>query len=410
MNLPHILLLYIDPGLGSMISSVIIGLTLTLMFTMRNLFYKVVSIFWGKFKSYDCNFEGQLVFFNEGKNYWKVFKPVLDSLIAQRQHCVYISADKDDPGIKLQSEYVQTICLGSMRSAIFSLNRLKAKMCIMTTPQLDVLQLKCSKYVKHYCHLLHAPVDIHVYKKFAFDEYDSVLCSSTFQINHIRYLEKKRGTKAKTLLETGCTYYDEYVSPLPVNSLILNNAQQAVLIAPTWGDKSSLSIIALLIERVLLLGYAVIFRPHPQSWISDKALIEHIIKAYESNISFSVDKDVDMYTSMHKATLMICDVSGIIYDFALLFKKPIITLVGENNFYGYEGDDIPERNSALYLVDEVGAVLPYKDTSDIVNIDTAIEQAIYTDISTDIIDMHIFNFKSAGEVAATQIKEIYNTL
>ena len=59
--------------------------------------------------------------------------------------------------------------IGNDLTAFTLLNHIKVKVMIMTTPQLDVMHLKRSKNVEHYVHLIHAPTDTLVYKKYAFD-------------------------------------------------------------------------------------------------------------------------------------------------------------------------------------------------------------------------------------------------
>jgi len=114
-----------------------------------------------------------------------------------------LSADEEDEGLLLTNDCVETHYIGNIRQAIFVLNQLKAKVCVMTTPQLDVIALKRSKDVDHYCHIIHSPTDIHAYKKFAFDYFDSVLCSSEAQINNLKFLEYERNSLPKQLLRTG---------------------------------------------------------------------------------------------------------------------------------------------------------------------------------------------------------------
>ena len=191
----------------------------------------------GSKSSVDCNFEGKLVIFSEGGIYWNVFRPVLEGLIEAKQECIYLTADKQDPGLEMVSEYIESKYLGNMNAAIFSLNRMKARVCVMTTPQLNVLQLKRSKGVRHYCHIMHAPADVHYYDKYAFDDYDSVLCTSRYQIENIRILEEKRGEKKKMLFETGCTYFDGIEA---VQRNDVESEPKTVVIAPTWGEKSFL--------------------------------------------------------------------------------------------------------------------------------------------------------------------------
>ena len=270
-------LLYIDPGTGSLIGSTLMGLGLVVVFSVKSFFYRAVSFFTGKKNFKDCNFEGKLVFFNEGKNYWNCFKPVLDEMIKEKQPFVYLTCDKDDPGLKMNYEGAELIYLGSFQEAIFSLNKLKAKVCVMTTPQLEILMLKRSKDVEHYVNLMHSPSDIHDYKKFAFDYFDSVLCTSSFQIEELRYLEELRKTRVKELFETGCTYYQgrrEHVKEI-------KNESPVILLAPTWGAKGFLLYVNKMLEILLKLNFKVIFRPHPQSFISEKETIKNIENKYE---------------------------------------------------------------------------------------------------------------------------------
>ena len=80
---------YIDPGTGSLLISLLISFVLSIIFSVRNLFYKIILFFSGKKYKGSNDFENKLVFFNEGKNYWNVFKPVLDELITNKQKFIY---------------------------------------------------------------------------------------------------------------------------------------------------------------------------------------------------------------------------------------------------------------------------------------------------------------------------------
>ena len=188
----EVIIAYIDPGTGSLIISALIGAILTFLFTLKGIFYKILSKFSIKASHLNNDFTGKLVFFNEGERYWNVFEPVLIELIKNEQPFIYLTADKNDSGLKLNSKVCEAHYCGSINQSILLLNQLKAKMCVMTTPQLDILTLKRSKYVTHYCYLFHSPVDIHYYKKFAFDRFDSILCVNDFHIDNLRRLENIR--------------------------------------------------------------------------------------------------------------------------------------------------------------------------------------------------------------------------
>ena len=393
-------LLYIDPGTGSLLMSILIGFTITIVFSLKNIFYKAISFFVGKKYKGTVNFSGELVFFNEGVKYWNVFKPVLDELERQNRKFVYLTADKDDPGLNINPEICNSLYLGDMNQALLSLNKLSANMCVTTTPQLNIMAWKRSKYVKHYCYLHHSPPDIHAFKKFAFDYYDSVLCSSTYQINNLRQLERDRNSKRKLLLETGCTYYDIMVIERTGNN-------EHILIAPTWGDKSFFySKGELLIETLLSKGHKVLYRPHPQSWISEKGLLASVMSIYENNRLFEIDKRVDNSYALSNAQLMITDTtSGVIYDVAFLYMIPIIAVENTWGDGGYESSDIDEPASTKYLLDDIGKTISGTDIGDI---NSVIEKLSEVKISKKIIDKHIFNYQMSGQVAAEQIISLFN--
>jgi hypothetical protein len=74
-----------------------------------------------------------------------------------------LTSDEQDPGLLYSSELVSTRYIGVGTRAYAYLAVLEADVCAMTTPGLDVLQIKRSKGVKHYAHLIHAPTDVGLY-------------------------------------------------------------------------------------------------------------------------------------------------------------------------------------------------------------------------------------------------------
>ncbi len=396
------MILYIDPGTGSLLISAIIGLGMTILFTAKGFFYKTIAKLSGKSYKGRNDFSGKLVFFNEGRNYWNVFKPIVEKLIKQKQEFVYLSADKNDPGLNINSQYCEPIFIGKMQQAVFFLNRIKAKMCVTTTPQLDVIAFKRSKEVKHYCYLNHSFVDIHAYKKFAFSYYDSILCGSKYHIKNLRQLEQYRKDKKKILMETGCTYFDEY----KINSI---TTESHVLLAPTWGDRSFLNQNCKELINYLLEGKSkIVFRPHPQSWISDKKVLQQITDIFGSNEKFEIDKSTDNSKSLEKAHTLICDISsGIIFDAAFIYKKSIIAIDFKWDDGGYESSDLENKASTNYLLEDIGKVIYPNDYK---NINSIIKEIKRKEITEDVINKHIFNFRKAGKVSTEQIISIFNKI
>jgi hypothetical protein len=343
-----------------------------------------------------------IIFFSEGKNYWRVYESVIEELLKGNQSVIYLSAEKDDLGLALSSEYFKSYFIGNMKTAVFRLNKMKARMCVLTTPQLGVLSLIRSDSVDHYSHIIHSPTDIHSYKKFAFDYYDSILCSSISQIDNLRYLERRRASKTKRIFQTGCTYYD-LLKPISKTS------GYSILVAPTWGDRTFFKFHGKKLLRVLVeSGFSVILRPHPQSWISDKKLLNEIFFEFKSTTNLVIDKEISSENSFKKAGILITDItSGTLFDAAFLYKIPVVGFEFPWADGGYEASDIPNQSSARLLINDVGVILPVQNID---NISEVINSLGEREITQEIIDRHIFNFKNAGKVAADQLVSIYNSL
>ena len=110
-----------------------------------------------------------------------------------------------------------------------------------------------------------------MYKYFAFDFFDTVMCSGKHQIESIRQLEKLRKTKKKELLQTGLTYFDVLENRKQKQQNISKNkntSKKVFLVAPTWKDNNIIEKYGVKpLKDLVNLGYQVILRPHPQMFI-----------------------------------------------------------------------------------------------------------------------------------------------
>ena len=393
---------YIDPGTGSLLISLVTGAAMTLLYSLKGWYQTILSLITNRRLKNKNDFSNSLVFFSEGSNYWSTFKPVLDALNKKGVDYKYLTADNSDPA--LQNDEYPSYYIGPMNKAFFFLNSMTAKMCVMTTPQLNILNLKRSKSVLHYCYLAHAPMDVHANKLFSFDYFDSVLCGNDFHIENLRYLEGIRGTKPKLLKKVGCTYYDYML-----NESCPNNTPKSILLAPTWGDRSFLKKYGVqIIELLLNNNHRVILRPHPQSWISDQELINNVIQRFKTNNSFVVDQSNSNTDTLLDAKVIICDItSGIIYDFALLFRRPVIGIYHDWQKEGYEAHFLKTKSCAEQFLNHYGAII---DETNIDMLPSAIDSILDSSLTTELVENHVNNFGLAGEVAAATIIDISNDL
>lgn len=408
-----LILLYIDPASTSALLYIIIALVATLGFALRGFFYKVRNVFLGKGFVNSNDFEDiDIIFYSEGKQYWSVFLPVIKALEKKNTHCAYITSDKNDPGLDYKSEYYDSKYIGNLTMTSVYLNKLKAKFVGMTTPQLDVMMIRRSKNVAHYGHIVHAPIDVFTYRKFAFDYFDSVFCSGPHQIKGIEKLEEVRGTDKKLLLETGLTYYDIMIDE--VNAFSNSEKKNpTVLVAPTWKEYSIINRFGTKFFEYLLenSSYDIIIRPHPQTYVSFPELISKIEEQFKNEPRITIDINPLGTESMAKADLMIGDLSGVFWDFAFLYSKPILLLKTEfDSIEGFEGSEL---NYEMWEVRErprLGKIFDEKDIENISDIVNNLLQNLPSMQLEELKSESVYNFGKAGETAANQILEIVKSI
>ena len=409
--------MYIDPGTGSMLISAIIALISVGFFMLKGFIYQKFNL-GGKDSNKGANIDLSkaygLVFYSEGKQYWNVFKPLIEESSRRSIAVTYFTSDQEDPGLDCELEYVDTQYIGTGREAFYVLNRMTADMLVMTTPGLDVLEIKKNKNIKHYSHVTHATGSIADYKAYGVDYYDSVLLGGEGDIEVISELESKRHLEKKELEIIGHTYLDEYRKKLTdakYTKTFFKEDKPVILLSPTWGNHGLLTKYGKKILSSLENSEAfnVIIRPHPQSFISEEKLMEELMESYPANKNRIWDRDVDGLISMSQADIMISDFSGIIFDFASLFEKPILTMHGQYEKRGRDANDLDENPWNLKIVESLGRTI---NESDIVGLTEIIKTSLSkrSELTGDITNVKDIFDKYPGESAIRGVDYIENKL
>ena len=356
-------MLYIDPGTGSMLFSVLISLFALGYFAFRGVLIKLRLLFAGKKGATKGN-RIPYVIYNEGRQYWNTFKPVVEEFEKRKLPLVYYTSAKNDPVFDQTWQHVKPEFIGEGNKAYARLNLMEADVCLMTTPGLDVFQLKRSKGVKHYCHVVHMINDATTYKRYGLDYYDSVLLSGDWQGEDIRYLEKFRGLPSKQLVTVGCPYLDVQQERLAV--MEPEDHPFTVLVSPSWGASGLLSLYGeKLLDPLAETGWNIIVWPHPQSKVVEKELIARLQTKYNKNNNIIWDFDPDNIVSISKADIMISDFSSITLDFAFLRNKPFLAAVGDFDARPYDAGKVPHPLWQFQVLPKIGRELKEEDFSHI---------------------------------------------
>ena len=341
--------LYIDPGTGSMLFSILIGATASLFFLTKALWLKIKVFFSGKKDGVEIDTSHKpYVIYNEGKQYINLFKPIVEEFERRKINLSYLTSIKDDPIFNEKLEFVEPEFIGEGNAAFAKLNMLSAGIVLMTTPGLNVYQLKRSRLVDYYANIIHAASDPTMMRLFALDFFDAVLLTGDYQIKDIRFLEEQRGITRKELPVVGCPYLDatkEKIDSIPQEE----NHKFTVLVSPSWGPSALLSKYGeKLLDPLLDTGWKIIIRPHPQSKKSEAEMLKRLTEKYKNAENVEWDYSSDNIYSMKRSDIMISDFSGIIYDYTFLCDKPVMYVNAELDLMPYDAYDLPENGKNIW--------------------------------------------------------------
>jgi len=273
----------------------------------------------------------KIVFYSEGRNYWKYFEAVIQHLLSMGEYVSYLTSDFSDPILEgdghqqLDAFYIGN---GALRTVTFRL--LKARVVVLTMPDLNSFHIKrSSAYDVHYVYLHHSPVSTHmIYREGAFDHFDSILCVGPHHEAEIRAWEALRKLPPKGLYEHGYGPIDNLIA---VSKATTNrsghNAGKRIktLIAPSWGDTCILERGARpLVNSLLEAGHNVTVRPHPRTWEVSRKTVVELDDAFRDNTNFRLESEPYGFQTLIDADVMISDWSGAAMEFAFGLGRPVL--------------------------------------------------------------------------------------
>ena len=347
---------YIDPGTGSMLFTILIGVLGAAFYAFRGLWVKIRFLLSGG-KAEKMTERIPIVLFTDSKRYWNLFGPICDELERRRMDAVYMTASADDPALSQQYQHVRCRFIGEGNQAFTRMNLLAADIVLTSTPGLDVYQWKRSRDVRWYVHVPHMVNDITTYRMFGTDFFDALLLSGQVQADQIRALEKKRSLPAKELELVGMPYLDAMRERL-MNAPALPDHPTTVLLAPSWGESAILKRFgAEILDSLLETGYHVIVRPHPQSFSSEKEMLEDLMSRYPDSEQLEWNRDNDNFEVLRRSDILISDFSGVIFDFALVFDKPVICADTSFDKAPYDACWLDEEMWTFRVLPEIGQQL-----------------------------------------------------
>jgi hypothetical protein len=327
----------------------------------------------------------RVVFYSEGKNYWPLFKGLINGILDQSDlNVCYISSGKDDPGFEYSDNHFKSFLIDDSYVRNWLFENMQADMLIMTMPDLNNYQVKRSKHPVHYIYVQHALMSLHMaYRQGAFDWFDTVFCSGPHHVHEIRCLEEKYNLPQKKLLEHGYARLDSIIKHKRATKA--DNKFKHALFAPSWGNNAAieLGLGDQVVEKLLSFGYKVTLRPHPETLKSSLKIINKIISKHHNNKMFIYDECISSLDSFYQSDFMISDWSGAALEYSFGLKKPVIFI------------DLPKKINNP----------KYKEI-DVVPLEVSIREEIGVIVSTDDLTPSLIN--SLTYIKVDPSKYIFN--
>ena len=306
-----------------------------------------------------------IAIFTDHKRYWNVFEPLLDEFEKRKQNVAYLTCSKDDPVFDKKYEYIKGEFLGEGNKAFSRLNLLNASIVVSSTPSLGVFQWKRSNNVDFYIHVQHGANDISMYRMYGTDHFDALPLSGEYQIEEIRQLEDMRGIAHRETPLCGIPYMDAMKKRLKEAGPVPEH-ERTVLMAPSWGKSGILSRFGeKLIDALIDTGYKIIVRPHPQSYASEKEMLDKLMSKYTDESKVIWNRDNDNFEVLRQSDILISDFSGIIFDFTLVFDKPLIYTDTKYDIRPYDADWIEETPWTFRILPKLGLELNEENVGNI---------------------------------------------
>ena len=304
-----------------------------------------------------------IVFYVENEYYTIYLKSLIETLVNEYGLKVsYVTSSKTDPLLKSTNKNISSFYIGDgvVRTKFF-LN-LKAKILIMTMPDLETFHIKKSKvYPVHYVYLFHSMVSTHlVYRRSAFEHFDSIFCVGNYQLDEIRSTEKLYNLKPKNLIRYGYSHLDNLLEKYSKRILLPKNNENKlhILLAPSWSDDGLFENFGEKVIDILLReGYKVTFRPHPMTQKKSKKKINRMSEKFSKNESFLLEQNIFNFDSFLLSDIMITDWSGAALEFAFAFEKPVLFIDVPKKINNPEYEKIPQVPIEVSIREKIGKII-----------------------------------------------------
>lgn len=259
------------------------------------------------------------------KSHYGWVKEVLANLQAQQKFAIQVFSPDDLSGLSLKERCFSTKGIVPTKS-IQLIPSLWADLYI--TPASTTA---CNaSYSDPKVMFMHSLVSIYgVYEENTFDGYDYIYCTGKHHVEEFHDLFRSKGLSGKCLIPGGYPKLDELLER--TQKIDAPNSNR-VIFAPTLLSEATENVTLMsqahsLVSWFVGNGWSVLFRPHPINLEAGNKylpIFEELINSFSDCDAFEVDRSKDYFDSYSRSSLMVSDVSGTAYTYALGFGRPVM--------------------------------------------------------------------------------------
>ena len=356
--------------------------------------------------------ERSIVFYAENQASINHFRLLISELTEEKnlQIC-YVTSVKNDPIFSSKNKNIIAFYIGDGTTRTKFFLTLKAKILIMDMPDLQTFHIKRSKvYPVHYVYIFHSMFSTHSYlRKGALDNYDTIFCVGKHHEKEIRATEERYGLKEKKLIKYGFGRLDMLLQEKQKFQNTYTEDKNLILITPTYGEKNLLQTCGKeLIEILLKADFTVMLRPHYRIFKDSKKLINSIIENFGNHHNFILEKGVIPSDKFHNSKCLISDWSGISWEYAFTFERPVVLIDTPKKILNPDSGDITMEPIEISIREKIGHVVSTNNLEKIPEIIKNLEnENLLSEQIRKIRSETVYNIGNSAKIGAEIIEKIY---
>src|SRR5262245_41727618 len=350
-----------------------------------------------------------IVVYSESYQDWHHLQPLIEFLVGTLSRTVCHVTSEPSVPLPPGRLGLHTFRVGAGVLCTWLFQTLRADVLVLTMLDLGNFHLKRSLHPVHYVYVFHSMGSTHmVDHENSYDHYDTLLCAAPHHIEEIRRREQMKSLAPKRLVPRGYPRLERLVE-LAAARPPRPSGPPIALLAPTWGEQSTLHVCGeRLIAALLSSGVKVILRPHYQTARLAPRLIEALVARFGSDPLFRHVDRMEEADSLFDSDLLISDWSAMAIEYALGLGKPVLFVDVPPRVRNPRYAELGLEPMEMRIRRELGAVLPLDRVSEAPRYVTELLRSgeDFRKRNAARREEWVFNFGRSGEVGAREIARI----